>query len=91
MRLRNLCNILSLVLCLLSFADANAKAKADSIYCGTQLKLDIASPIVMSAANNWKIQHYELAVNVRLAKRFYPTIELGYAGGSIADRAVSFV
>ena len=82
------------VLCLLSFvlcpanaqtpANANAKAKAnaDSIYNGTMLKLDIASPIVVSAANKWKMQHYEMTVNVRLAKRFYPTFELGYAGGS---------
>ena len=90
MRLRNLCNILSLVLCLLSFADANAKAKADSIYCGTQLKLDIASPIVMSAANNWKIQHYELAVNVRLAKRFYPTFEAGYSGGQTTNDTILY-
>ena len=54
----------------------------DSLYQGTQIKLDIASPIVMSAANKWKIQHYEIAANVRLARRFYPTAELGYAGGS---------
>lgn len=27
------------------------------------------------------MQQYEVAVNVRLAQRFYPTFELGYAGG----------
>lgn len=54
----------------------------DSLYQGTQIKLDIASPIVMSAANKWQIQHYEIAANIRLARRFYPTAELGYAGGS---------
>ena len=82
------------VLCLMSFvlcpAKAKAKAKADSIYCGTQLKLDIASPIVMSAANNWKIQHYELAVNVRLAKRFYPTFEAGYSGGQTTNDTILY-
>ena len=60
-------------------------AQNDSIYQGTQIKLDIASPIVMSAANKWLIQHYEVAANVRLAKRFYPTVELGYAGGSLSQ------
>lgn len=55
---------------------------ADSIYNGTILKIDIASPIVVPAANNWRLQNYEIAVNVRLAKRFYPTLELGYAGGT---------
>lgn len=48
---------------------------------GTQVKLDIASPVIIPAANNWKMQNYEIAVNVRLAKRWYPTVELGYAGG----------
>lgn len=49
---------------------------------GTMVKLDIASPIVIPAANKWQIQNYEVAVNVRLAKRWYPTVELGYAGGT---------
>ena len=46
------------------------------------VKLDIASPIIMPAVNKWKIQHYELGVNVRLKDRFYPTLELGYSGGT---------
>ena len=54
----------------------------DSIYMGTMVKLDIASPIVIPAANKWQIQNYEVAVNVRLAKRWYPTVEFGYAGGT---------
>lgn len=57
-------------------------AANDSIYMGTMVKLDIASPIVIPAANKWQIQNYEVAVNVRLAKRWYPTFELGYAGGT---------
>ena len=39
----------------------------------------------MSAVNKWQIQHYEVAANVRLAKRFYPTAELGYAGGATSQ------
>lgn len=77
MKRKSLCNIVLLLL--LSVA---AFAKNDSIYCGTTVKLDIASPVIVPAANNWKIQQYEVAVNVRLAQRYYPTFELGYAGGS---------
>lgn len=51
------------------------------IYQGTIVKLDILSPLLMSGLNGWKIQHYEVAVNVRLANRFYPTFEVGYSGG----------
>ena len=79
MKQRILCNIFILALCLFSIA---AQARNDSIYNGTTVKLDIASPIVVPAANKWKIQQYEVAVNVRLAQRFYPTFELGYAGGT---------
>ena len=53
------------------------------IYQGTIVKLDILSPLLMSGLNGWKIQHYEVAVNVRLANRFYPTLEVGYAGGQM--------
>ena len=75
-RLIHIC-LLSLFLVPLSAVAAN-----DSIYMGTMVKLDIASPIVIPAANKWQIQNYEVAVNVRLAKRWYPTVELGYAGGT---------
>lgn len=81
MKLRRLCNI---VLILLLTANCQQlTAKNDSIYMGTQVKFDIASPIVVPALNNWKMQQYEVAVNVRLAKRYYPTLELGYAGGQL--------
>jgi hypothetical protein len=53
------------------------------IYQGTMVKLDILSPLLMSGLSHWTIQHYELAVNVRLANRFYPTLEAGYAGGQM--------
>ena len=51
------------------------------IYQGTTVKLDILSPLLVSGLSHWTIQHYEVAVNVRLANRFYPTLEVGYAGG----------
>lgn len=84
MKPRRLCNI---VLCLLLCAGAwahndSAQVVKPSIYNGTQIKLDIASPVVIAGANNWHMQHYEIAANVRLAQRYYPTVELGYAGGS---------
>lgn len=53
----------------------------DSIYNATQIKLDIASPVVIAGIHQWGMQHYEIAANVQLAKRFFPTLELGYAGG----------
>ena len=46
-----------------------------------QIKLDIASPVVTPAVCQWKMQHYEIAANVQLVQRFFPTLELGYAGG----------
>lgn len=61
-----------------SLAHVHALPQA-GIYNGTQIKLDILSPVLIAGLNNWQIQHYELAVNVRLAQRYYPTLELGYA------------
>ena len=66
-------------------------AHNDSIYMGTQVKLDIASPIVVPAANKWTMQQYEVAVNVRLAQKFYPTFELGYAGGRTASDTIDYL
>ena len=60
---------------------AIARQERKEIYQGTTVKLDILSPLLVSGLNGWRIQHYEVAVNVRLANRFYPTFELGYAGG----------
>lgn len=60
---------------------AKPRKPKKQIYNGTTVKLDIASPIVVPAISSWLIQHYEVAVNVRLAQRYYPTLELGYSGG----------
>ncbi len=84
MKRRSLCDILVLTLLLIGSQWVGA-ANTDSIYQGTIIKLDLASPIVVPAATKWQIQHYEVAANVRLAKRFYPTFELGYAGGRTTE------
>ena len=60
---------------------AIARKERKEIYQGTTVKLDILSPLLVSGLSHWTIQHYELAVNVRLANRFYPTFEVGYSGG----------
>ena len=71
--------ILSFVIFHCSFSFAH---NTDSVYNGTQIKLDIASPVLIPAIYQWQMQQYEVAANVRLAKRWYPTLELGYGGGS---------
>ena len=78
MKRNRLCNILVLALCAWFFVPAYAE---DSIpvYGGTQVKFDILSPVLTPGLNNWQIQHHEIAANVQLAHRFYPTFELGYA------------
>lgn len=66
-------------LCCLTLC-ASAREYADTaVYQGMSVKLDIAMPILELARSAGKIQSYEAAVNVRLAKRFYPTLEAGYA------------
>ena len=66
-------------LCCLALC-ASAREYADTaVYQGMSVKLDIAMPVLELARSAGKIQSYEAAVNVRLAKRFYPTLEAGYA------------
>ena len=81
MKRRSLCNILLLFFSVVAYAQGDSIA----IYQGTQVKLDIASPILVPATTGWVRQHCEVAVNVRLKDRFYPTFEAGYAtpGGFI--------
>ena len=57
-------------------------APTDSIYQGTCVKLDLGATVVALATSKAAIQHYEVAANVRLKDRFYPTLEVGYAGGT---------
>ena len=82
MNKRFLVILLLLPFALLSYARVRGeKEKNDSIplYQGVNVKLDIAMPIIEAARSAGKIQDYEMAVNVRLKNRFYPTLELGYA------------
>lgn len=66
-------------------APVQPKQYADTaIYQGMSIKLDIAMPILELARSAGKVQDYEMALNVRLAKRFYPTLELGYAIADVA-------
>ena len=68
-----------MLLCCLTLC-ASAREYADTaVYQGMSVKLDIAMPVLELARSAGKIQSYEAAVNVRLAKRFYPTLEAGYA------------
>ena len=71
--------LLILTLCCLTLC-ASAREYGDSaVYQGMSIKLDIANPILELARSKGKVQDYEVAVNARLANRFYPTLELGYA------------
>ena len=53
---------------------------ADSIYQGTNIKLDLGATALTLGTTKAHLQHYEIAVNCRLKNRFYPTLEVGYAG-----------
>ncbi len=59
--------------------------KRPAIYQGTWVKLDVGATAVTLGISKAKLQHYEMAVNCRLKNRFYPTLEVGYAGGTRAQ------
>ena len=93
MKQKILCNIvLALLLSVAVFAEDSIAVKLPKkqIYYGTMVKFDILSPVLICGLNNWQMQHYEVAVNVRLAKRWYPTLELGYTGGKTHNDTVSY-
>jgi len=48
------------------------------IYQGMNLKLDLANTILEAATSKGKILSFEMAWNIRLKQRFYPTLEGGY-------------
>ncbi len=76
-------------------SSAYAQEKKDSvhndIYKHTFLKLDIGSPILEMARSSAKVQTYEIAANVNLMNRFYPTLELGYAQADRTPAGGTFV
>lgn len=89
MRRKRLCNIvLLLVLCVGLWAADTTEVKKPSVYQGVTLKLDLGAAALEAALNNGRLQQIELAANVRLAKRFYPTLEAGVGGGK-AERGDS--
>ena len=58
----------------------HAREYADTaVYQGMSVKMDIGTPILEIARSGGKMQSYEAAINLRLAKRFYPTVEGGFA------------
>lgn len=83
MKRNRLCDILTVLLLGTTalWANDSTKTAKPSVYQGVTLKLDIATPAVVAGFSKGRLQHYEMALNVRLADRFYPTAELGYAGG----------
>ncbi len=70
--------------------DISAQEQTDTvkqeIYKGLQFKIDIGSPILEIARSSAKVQSYEMAININLLQRFFPTLELGYAQ---ADRTLT--
>lgn len=62
-------------------ADSTKVVYADTaIYQGLNIRLDVANPIFELARSQWHSYAVEMAFSPRLKNRFYPTIELGYAG-----------
>ncbi|MCQ2310795.1 MAG: DUF6048 family protein [Paludibacteraceae bacterium] len=62
----------------------NMKIYSDSaIFQGVNLKLDILNPIIYNISSKGEFQTFEMALNVRLKNRFYPTLEMGYAKGQL--------
>ena len=58
----------------------STKVKKD-IYRGMTIKLDIGESALTAGMSKGQLQQYEIAMNWQLTRRFYPTLELGYAGG----------
>ena len=76
---------------LTAYADATAvERKKDgtriysdsAIYQGMSLKLDLGNTLLELGLSKAQIQSYEIAMNWRLKRRLFPTLELGYARGN---------
>lgn len=69
----------------------NLKQYNDSaIFQGAILKLDLFSPAFYAGISKGRFQTYELALSFRLKQRFYPTMELGYAGGTLETQGTAW-
>lgn len=62
----------------------NMKVYNDSaIFQGVNLKLDLFNTLYYLGISQAQFQTYEIALNLRLKQRYYPTLELGYAQGQL--------
>lgn len=62
----------------------NLKIYNDSaIFQGVNLKLDLFNTLYYLGVSKAQFQSYEIALNIRLKQRYYPTLELGYAQGEL--------
>ena len=67
--------------CVAAYAADTTKVSKPSVYQGVTLKLDLGAAALEAGLSRGRLQQYELAANVRLARRFYPTLEAGFGGG----------
>ena len=78
---------LSIVNCQLSIVNAQTTAYADTaIFQGVNIRIDLLNPILEPARTGWHTYDVEMAVNVRLKNRFFPTFEFGHAGRFLQEK-----
>jgi len=84
---------------LAAYADATAvERKKDgtriysdsAIYQGMSLKLDLGNTLLELGLSKAQIQSYEIAMNWRLKRRIFPTLELGYARGNRSTNEMGY-
>jgi hypothetical protein len=76
--------LILLLSCFVLCASAREQSDSTAIYQGMSIKLDLANPVLELVRSKGSVQDYEMALNVRLANRFYPTLELGYAKAALS-------
>ncbi len=81
------------------YADTDAVARKQdgtriygdsALYQGMSLKVDLGNTLLELGLSKAKIQSYEIAMNWRLKRRFFPTLELGYARGERSTGGVNY-
>lgn len=61
-----------------------------AIYQGINLKLDFGNSALEAILSSGKRLSFEIATNVRLKQRYYPTLELGYARGQAQNDETTY-
>ena len=80
-----------LIFILCPFAVVFGKEYADSaIYQGLSIKVDIGNTIFEMTRSNADIQSYEMAANVRLKNRFFPTLEGGFVTAKVQSEGGNY-